>query len=402
MKGLSRMKHKKSKKSAKVNILPHTQAKLDLYKYYLDRYLVILEQAQFISKINIFDTFCGTGIYENGKFGSPILTFHSIAKNRNIFKSKNKEFTPISLTINDGKPENVINVAKYLNSLNQKQEVCELNFQTLESTEMFQYVNERIKCQQYNERNLVFIDPYGYKEINRGNLLKLLETKRTEVILFLPISFMYRFKTIAVKDFNNPKFVKLREFINGFFDSTHPVSKGLDIDIFDFIRYIEESLTFSGRFYSASYYIQRDTANYFALFFITHHILGQQKILEEIWKLDETEGQGFHLPKGQLNFIDILEREQKQEDRVKSLETLLTKLLSQRQSTNNVELYDVVLRNRFLPKHANEILRNLQEGERLIVWDIEKNKLARNGSFYLNYGYFRKNKVKVTFKLEQG
>jgi len=76
-------------KSSQKNILPHSQAKLDLYQKYLERYFTILGLAKRITKVNIYDVFSGTGIYENGKAGSPILAFEKVRENRTFFKEKN-------------------------------------------------------------------------------------------------------------------------------------------------------------------------------------------------------------------------------------------------------------------------------------------------------------------------
>ena len=72
----------KKNSQVKTHILPHTRAKLELYEKYLNRYLAILSRSQWISKINIYDIFCGTGIYKDGKAGSPIIAFNLIEKNR--------------------------------------------------------------------------------------------------------------------------------------------------------------------------------------------------------------------------------------------------------------------------------------------------------------------------------
>jgi three-Cys-motif partner protein len=52
----------------------------------------------------------------------------------------------------------------------------------------------KLEIRKYgNEKGIIFIDPYGYKEINILDIKDLLKTKKTEILLFLPISFMYRF-----------------------------------------------------------------------------------------------------------------------------------------------------------------------------------------------------------------
>ena len=60
------------------NLLLHSKAKVDFYKKYLEKYLGILFQSTYIEEINIYDLFCGIGIYENGKKGSPIVAFECI------------------------------------------------------------------------------------------------------------------------------------------------------------------------------------------------------------------------------------------------------------------------------------------------------------------------------------
>ena len=69
---------KNQKTDAKKVMLPHSKAKLDYYQSYLRIYLPILRLASFTRNINIFDVFCGTGIYDDGTKGSPILAFEAI------------------------------------------------------------------------------------------------------------------------------------------------------------------------------------------------------------------------------------------------------------------------------------------------------------------------------------
>ena len=68
-------------------------------------------------------------------------------------------------------------------------------------------------------------------------------------------------------------------------------------------------------------------------------------------------------------------------------ETLRTPL------TNN-EIYEIVLRNEFLPKHANEVLREMQQGNpRFSVINIATGKNARKNSFYLSYQHYKENPI---------
>ena len=107
----------KPKKNVKNNILPHSQAKLDLYKTYLDKYFTVLRLAQGITRINLYDIFCGTGIYEDGNIGSPIIACNSIKANRDFFLKNNWPRKPITLTVNDGNKESIEKVRTYLETI---------------------------------------------------------------------------------------------------------------------------------------------------------------------------------------------------------------------------------------------------------------------------------------------
>lgn len=52
----------KTSTDAKKIMLLHSEAKIEFFKKYLERYLRILYLAPTIAEINIFDVFCGTGI----------------------------------------------------------------------------------------------------------------------------------------------------------------------------------------------------------------------------------------------------------------------------------------------------------------------------------------------------
>lgn len=66
------------------------------------------------------------------------------------------------------------------------------------------------------------------------------------------------------------------------------------------------------------------------------------------------------------------------------LKTLLEKAL--RSPRTNNEIYELVVRHDFLPKHANEVLRELQQNNpHFSVTSIDKGKKARKNSFYLSY-----------------
>ena len=79
---------KKRNVNAKEVVLPHSKAKLIFYKDYLKIYISILRSSDFSTSVNIFDVFCGTGIYEDGEIGSPILAYEAIKESYSYIKNK--------------------------------------------------------------------------------------------------------------------------------------------------------------------------------------------------------------------------------------------------------------------------------------------------------------------------
>lgn len=380
---------------------PHSEAKVALYRTYIEKYLAILSVAKFITQINIFDVFCGTGIYKNGKSGSPVAAYQAIIRTRKLMGDMNRPFKPIALIVNDGNPQSVSKVSAHLSALNAKESCCSLEFHNLDAKGMFTRTIDSLKTQDSSVRSLVFIDPTGYKDIHLENLNTLLKYK-TEVILFLPVSFMYRFKGAVQKDYDNPSYVHLRRFIQEFFDEHHPIRKGDSMGVFQFINYLVEAFKFNGTYYSTSFFLQRNKANFYALFFITSNILGLERIIDTKWELDPYAGSGFvYEDIGYSQQLPLFADDKSTASgaKMRELEEFVEGMIQNNADCNNLMLYSWVLLKDFRIPQALQILIKWQESGRLLVWDVEKNKEARKKSFYLNYDYYKTNQIKATFKL---
>lgn len=374
----------KTKKADVKNTMQiHSQAKVEFYKTYLERYVAVLCQSKHINHIRIYDVFCGMGIYEDGGKGSPVVaydTFKSVFETHNIANN-----TEIELVINDKSDTRIAKVKEYIES--NKHSYCRVRPYNLEIGQLLEIIVPEINNTISNTRNLVFIDPYGYKDIKKELLLELMNNGRTEVILFLPISHMQRFTNAAIQDeVSITQYEPLRDFVYSFFpDTNHPIRQNT-VKAIDYIKYVANALKFNDKFFATSYFIERDRANYFALFFMSSSIFGFEKILETKWKLDEEHGGGFRLPEKDqtLNiFADEFALETKNEN-ARRLREVLEEALKLPKTNNDI--YELVVRNEFLPKHANEVLKDLQNiNPKFSVIEISTGKKARKNAFYLTY-----------------
>lgn len=389
---------KEKNNDVKKTLQVHSKAKVDFYKTYLERYVAILCQSRFIKHIRIYDVFCGMGIYEDGGKGSPIVAYDTIKGIYDAHKVSNE--TDILLTINDISEKRITRVIDYIEE--NKHPYCAVRPYNLDIERLLEMIVPEISTTPNDTRNLVFIDPYGYKNIKKELLLNLMANGRTEVILFLPISHMQRFTNVAMQDDDSTtQYEPLRKFVYSFFpDENHPIRQNT-VKAKEYIRYVANALKFNDKYYATSYYIERDKANIFALFFMSSNIFGFEKILETKWTLDEEHGGGFRLPEREQTmdmFAEEFALETKNEN-ARNLKKILENVL--KTSKTNKEIYELVLRNEFLPKHANVVLKELQDANPgFTVLNYNTGEKVRKNAFYLSYKYYNSEPV-VKMQIEQ-
>lgn len=373
------MPNVKKKQNSKEIMLPHSKAKVQFYKTYLDIYLRVLCNVSFIEVINIFDVFCGRGLYDNGGKGSPIEAADVIREVGQTFGHSKQ----INLHVNDKNSTHVDRVRKYIQEESGEQiENFIPIYSAIDGETYLEDLALRLKNTPANTRNLVFIDPYGYKAIKKDIIHNLIANGRTEVMIFLPISFMNRFTSHALSHEEISMYKPLVEFVKSFFPLNHPIVKGEQISHLNYISYLTKALKFNNKYYATSYHIERSTSNYFALFFITSNEYGYEKILETKWKLDEKDGNGFNLPQPPSIF-DEIDREEKRIELFNYLKNQTVQYLRGGARTN-LDLYKFALDIEFLPKHMSYVLRDLLKNKRIEVSPIPNTKPPVKGSFYLN------------------
>ena len=206
---------------------------------------------------------------------------------------------------------------------------------------------------------------------------------------------MQRFTTTAVTSDLKP-YLPLKDFANSFFTADHPIQIQ-KVSALEYIRFVSEALKFN-QYYSTSYYIERDPTNYYALFFISPHIYGFEKILEVKWQLDEDSGRGFRQPE-EPTLFDEQDRELQKFGNYQKLENLLTEYLGQ--SRTNHDVYRFVLSHEFLPKHAADVFKNWQNKKsNFHVIDSTTGKPVRKGTFYVNWESYKNRRPLIMFRMD--
>lgn len=364
-------------------MLAHSGAKVEYYQKYLSRYLSIMSVAKNIKEVNVFDVFCGRGVYADGGLGSPIRTVQTTKEVRANHPS-DKQF---NLYFNDAEFAFVKQVKNYINeNYPDNKDFCNIMYLCASAEDLFEKLCDFLPKTGFGTRNFLFVDPYGYKDINKQTFQRLMCNQNTEMLLFLPISFMHRFTHYAFNEDANNGALRLREFIEQFFPADHKIRSEEPMDVKEYIGALSEAFSFNGKYYTSSYFIERDSRNYFALFAICNNLLGLEKAVETKWSLDEEDGQGFHQPDKsmQLNLFTEMIKEENRREHFEDLKTMLLSFLTE-QGKTNCEIYRFILRRGYLPKHANAVLKYLQDKELINVTLSDTGKKARKHSFYINY-----------------
>jgi three-Cys-motif partner protein len=373
-----------NKKNVKTNLLNHSEAKVKLLSEYLKRYLNIISNDGYTEKINIYDLFCGQGLYEDGGEGSPLVAlrkvketyYTKIANTPSKLPKINCQFNDI-----DKSKINILKEAIKSKSLHYKN-IGDVEFTSNDYQDEVKRLSDSFSKFK-NEKGFVFIDPYGYKDVKATHIKQLLNCKKkSEVLLWLPIQFMYRFSGSGMPE-------SLSNFINEL-----DISEEMDNcnSVWDFISTLKNGFqSYLGKDYFVdNFSLKKEENTVFCLYFFTSHIKGFEKMLEAKWEIDSEQGRGWEYLGNQPSLF--------YDDKTNELEDKLKEFLKVKRY--NSEVYEYTLRQGYLPKHTNQIFEVWQKNNIFEVYLLNGEK-ARRKSFYIKY--FKpsdENNKKVFFTLK--
>lgn len=367
------------KRKSQIELMNHSEAKVKLFGEYIQKYLNIICNDGYTKSIHIIDLFCGPGIYENGGEGSPVIALRKIKQTYYQFIDKKKVKSPkIHCHFNDI-DKNIINTLSEYIKINKLHYPIfgKLNFINKDYLEIIEKVPKKLK-EFKDSKAFVFIDPYGYKEINAEHILNLLNcNNNSEVLLWLPIQFMYRFSKIGTPS------------VLGNFNTQLGINKNSLKNEWEYISLLKQGFQkFIGNHYFVdSFTLKKEENTVFCLFFFSSHIRGYEKMLETKWDIDSEQGRGWKYDSTQPTLFSDLE--------TNKLEIKLLDFLKEEKT--NGEIYEFTLREGFLPKHTTQILKNLQLNDKVDISKKDNSKI-RKGAFYINYKYYREYFDNITIK----
>ncbi|WP_092735000.1 three-Cys-motif partner protein TcmP [Algoriphagus alkaliphilus] len=369
-------------KESQHTMIEHSEVKVRLLNLYIKKYLNILSRAQAFEKVQLFDLFCGEGIYENGGEGSPIIFMKAIKEVYYRNQHESQKTIKVDCVFNDKEPSKTEKVKSIIEQKKLHYPFLgDLRFKNIDYVTALPLVVRQISIVK-NSKSFVFIDPYGYSEVRASQIQSILETKKAEVLLFLPTQHMFRFE-------KKGRPTALHSFIEDIVPQKQWPNSHTGID---FIENLKSAFReyLGNEFYVDSFIITREKNQFFCLFFFTSHIYGFEKMLDAKWEIDSEEGRGWTYKNPDLPTLF----NQSGSNRVNRLEKFFLSFL--KESRTNAEIYAATLHQGFRPTHAVEVLKGLSGQEKISVTSNDGQKI-RKGSYYINYNDYcdRPNRISI-------
>lgn len=350
-----------------------TILKLEIFRGYIREWLPVFLTVTRFKEVHIYDFFSGPGTDAAGNPGSPLVILDELDK---YMQSERTVLAPglkIVLHFND-KDCDKISTLQEIVGQRRGCLPCEVIYTSNEFR--LSFMDNLHSIQDASTANLVIMDQYGIKEVNKDVFETLVHCAATDILFFISSSFIRRFITdesvqqhfrIPEKDIRQVDAKNIHRYIcREFYQKLVPQGK---------------------KYHVVPFSIEKDGgANIYGIIFGTGNLLGLDKFLRVCWDKDRVTGEAnYDIDEdigrnGQMSLFEEHSVFKKQDQ----FQRALTAFIRQH-NPNNCELYEFVLGNGFLPRHANEILRNEQHRDVLSVVEIETGLKARGGAFYLSY-----------------
>lgn len=353
-------------KSTVWELEPHTRAKHEILKRYLNSWAPILGQSGFKSFLYI-DGFSGPGRYSKGEIGSPIIAIKTALRHSSVIQSKVLFYFVEHDKARASMLDEIINDMSLPKNFRWKvkNDEFEVGFDELISF--------------YRERNIpfpptfAFIDPFGWKGVPFSIVKEILSHRSCEVF----INFMYeevnRFLSHKDQVDNFDKFFGTSEWKDGI-----KIVEPRERNRFLHDLYHKQLLQDANAKYVRSFEMKNASSNtdYF-LFYATNSKKGIMKMKEAMWKVDES---------GEFQFSDATDPNQmilfSNEPNFSDLEKqIVSKFSGSRTTVEEIENF-VLTNTAYRETHfKRQILRELEISDPPRIEIINPLEKRRKGTF---------------------
>jgi three-Cys-motif partner protein len=341
---------------------PHTAAKHEILRRYLQAWVPILSQGNFPHLVCV-DGYAGPGRYSKGEEGSPIIAIKAVIEQPRPIKAK-VDFHFIELDERR---------STHLNS-----EIAVLKLPANVTTEVhgkrsfqdtFPEVWDKYAKLSRRPPTFVFIDPFGFK-IPFSYVAKILQAPNCEVLITFMFEEINRFLSQNQQPDNFDELFGCRDWRKG-------IEIKLPAERLKFLHdlYQRQLTQAAGAKFVRSFGMrnERNSMDYF-LFFATNNELGLRKIKEAMWRVDEG---------GTYTFSDATDPNQSvlfaaEPDRQLLSRSLVQKFAGTETSPDEIEKF-VVRETPFRETHYKKVLQSLENAG--VIIPVDPAPTRRRGTY---------------------
>lgn len=345
-----------------------TKTKLLIFESYLKAWLPVFIYKPIQRKINVCDFFAGRGKDISGTPGSPLRIISTIKAFRKAILQKEIK---IDILLNEA-DKNKFKTLKETVAAGKKE------LADLKDVLNFRYFNEDFdklfndqKGNLKDEANLFFIDQNGIKHVTKERIKELDSFLCADYLFFSSSSYLKRFD----------------------FDKYFPdlIIKGVEQTEIHrkLLEYYRHHLPEKSKTKLYPFTLKKNR-NIYGLIFGSQHILGVDKFLKIAWGLNPVNGEA-NFDIDDDNSKKQLELFGKKMTKIESFKENLKKYIVLKKKITNNELYHYTLERGFIPKYAQEVLKEMREEKQLEHYSYP----------YLNYDSIYKKKKKQMFVVKK-
>ncbi len=324
-----------------------THQKLQLFSNYIEKWLPVFLSTRYPRPIRIFDFFAGVGTDSNGAYGSPLLILKHL-QNYNDLVSDSK--VPITVFLNDRNKEYCDRLQANVDKVGYNTEKVNVIISNKDFSEAF----ELARADFIDSANLIFLDQFGVKYVDKSLFRFLVKLKFTDVIFFVSSSTFNRF---SEHESIQPILELTTEEIK-----KHPPSK-----IHRAVTEKYQSFIPDGAQYCIAPFSIKKESNVYGLIFGSGHPLGVEKFLDICWDQDKQRGEanfdidGENIDEGAPSMFEDMNRPKKILVFEKELES---KILSRELRTDR-DIFLYAINRGFINKHIEPVIEKLKQEKRI-------------------------------------
>lgn len=269
---------------------PHTEAKHEILRKYLDAWLPKI--TRYNNRVIICDGFAGPGRYSNGENGSPVIAIEAFSEHSYRMKMNAK----VMYIFIEADPERFSSLQSIIGEMDLPKSV-DATFINEEYEVAFGQILDYMDQREYSlAPTFAFIDPFGIKGVPLNIIERLMQHPSCEVFITFMLSALQRFVT-------RPEFEAHSDRLFGCEDWRRAKDLvGHEREVFFRELYQRQLETVVSAKYVRFFTMKNErNRTIYDLFFATNHEKGIDAMKDSMWKVDQT---------GAFSFSDATDPEQ--------------------------------------------------------------------------------------------